>query len=315
MTLETVFGPVVSSRLGRSLGLDLLGAPICSFDCLYCESGRTVAHTLVRKPYVRSEVILEELGQWLKAPSGPVDHITLGGMGEPCLNSEMEAVINGVRKLAPDVPVAVLTNSSLLPDPLIRNELTRCQAVLPSLDTLIPREFYRLNRPCASLSLDDIAQSLLTFRSEFSGAIFLEILLVRGINDSQANLAALTAFCRELVPDRVDVVTMTRPGAHIRVGSVDAGVLQSWRKALGGRTASSPGSERTGHEFERTLTDLESSIISSLKRRPQSRFQLGQALQADPKQMEAALSRLVEQGRIETQKAFDQLFYALKAGR
>ena len=315
MTHETVFGPVVSSRLGRSLGLDLLGATICSFDCLYCESGRTAAHTLVRKPYVRSEVILEELRRWLTTPSGPVDHITLGGMGEPCLNSEMGAVINGVRKLAPDVPVAVLTNSSLLPDPLIRNELTRCQAVLPSLDTLIPTEFHRLNRPCASLSLDDIAQSLLTFRSEFSGAIFLEILLVRGINDSRANLSALTAFCRELAPDRVDVVTMSRPGAHIREGSVDASVVLAWRKTLGGLTDSNPGSERTGHEFERTLTDLESSIISSLKRRPQSRFQLGQALQADPKQMEAVLFRLVEQGRIKTQEAFGQLFYSLKSGR
>ncbi len=315
MTHETVFGPVVSSRLGRSLGLDLLGATICSFDCLYCESGRTTNHTLVREPYVPAGVILDELKAWLDSSPGDVDHITLGGMGEPCLNADMGSVITGVRELVPDVPVAVLTNSSLLPDPLIRKELSRCQAVLPSLDTLIQKEFFRLNRPCAALSVDDIAQALLTFRSEYSGAIFLEVLLVKGVNDSQANLSALKAFCRELLPDRVDVVTMTRPGAHVRDGAVDEAVAHSWRQALGSRAAPGAGSERTGHEFVKTLADLERSILNSLKRRPQSGPQLGQALQADTEQVEIVLSRLVEEGRIASSKAYGQLFYSMTPGQ
>jgi len=227
-----IFGPVRSGRLGTSLGLDLLGAKICSFDCLYCEVGPTRALTSVRKPYVPADKILGELAYWLFNPHPEFDVITLGGMGEPTLNSDMGRIIEGVRELVPGVPVAVLTNSSLINDPQVRTELALADLVLPSMDSLVPSEFALINKPVSGLSLLDIRRGLLEFRKLFSGRLCLEVLVLTGVNDTQENLDRLSAFCTELAPDRVDVVTMTRPGAYIQAMPAPPATLERFRQAL-----------------------------------------------------------------------------------
>ncbi|MFP5221920.1 MAG: radical SAM protein [Acidobacteriota bacterium] len=227
-----IFGPVRSGRLGTSLGLDLLGAKICSFDCLYCEVGPTRALTSVRKPYVPADKILGELAYWLFNPHPEFDVVTLGGMGEPTLNSDMGRIIEGVRELVPGVPVAVLTNSSLINDPQVRTELALADLVLPSMDSLVPSEFALINKPVSGLSLLDIRRGLLEFRKLFAGRLCLEVLVLAGVNDSQENLDRLSAFCTELAPDRVDVVTMTRPGAYIQAMPAPPDTLERFRQAL-----------------------------------------------------------------------------------
>lgn len=227
-----IFGPVRSGRLGTSLGLDLLGAKICSFDCLYCEVGPTRALTSARKPYVPADKILGELAYWLFNPHPEFDVVTLGGMGEPTLNSDMGRIIEGVRELVPGVPVAVLTNSSLINDPQVRTELALADLVLPSMDSLVPSEFALINKPVSGLSLLDIRRGLLEFRKLFAGRLCLEVLVLAGVNDSQENLERLSAFCTELRPDRVDVVTMTRPGAYIQAMPAPPATLERFRQAL-----------------------------------------------------------------------------------
>ena len=227
-----IFGPVRSGRLGTSLGLDLLGAKICSFDCLYCEVGPTRALTAARKPYVPADKILGELASWLFNPHPPFEVVTLGGMGEPTLNSDMGRIIEGVRELAPGVPVAVLTNSSLIRDPQVRTELALADLVLPSMDSLVPSEFAAINKPVSGLSLLDIRRGLLEFRKHFSGKLCLEVLVLAGVNDTRENLERLSAFCAELAPDRVDVVTMTRPGAYLQAMPAPPATLERFRQAL-----------------------------------------------------------------------------------
>ncbi len=95
--MKHLFGPVLSSRLGRSLGLDLLGGRICSFDCVYCECGPTDLLTRKRKPYVPAADLMAELDQWLARGHTAPDHVTLGGRGEPGLNTDMGEIIRGVR--------------------------------------------------------------------------------------------------------------------------------------------------------------------------------------------------------------------------
>ena len=311
-----VFGPVRSGRLGASLGLDLLGAKICSFDCLYCEVGVTRALTRVRKPYVPADKLLGELAYKLFAPHPPFDVITLGGMGEPTLNSDMGRIITGVRELAPGVPVAVLTNSSLMADPQVRAELCLADMVLPSMDSLLPGEFQRINRPQAGTSLTDIRQGLLAFGREYAGKLFLEVLVLAGVNDSDENIARLEAFCRELRPHRVDIVTMTRPGAYLEALPAPPATLERFRQALGPLARSGEQPEKARHfgsaldnNLSMTVHGLEARILESLSRRPQTAGQLALGLGASLADVSALLSGLAARGRVSLQDVQDETFY------
>lgn len=221
-----------------------------------------------------AEKVLTELERWLATNDYRPDYITLGGLGEPCLNSDLGRIISGIKGLAPEVPIAVLTNSSLLGDPLIRKELLRCQAVLPSLDTLVEQECSVLNEPCFPMDPEDLAQGILRFAREFSGWLFLEILLVKGYNDTEENLGRLRDFCRELRPHRIDVVTMTRPGACLEARPVAEETLHRWRNELEPlATGAEPG---PGHREapSRVRPEAKEEVLVSLRRRPQTRSDL-----------------------------------------
>ncbi|TVR01973.1 MAG: radical SAM protein [Desulfovibrionales bacterium] len=346
MQFKTLYGPVRSGRLGLSLGVDLLGKRICSLDCIYCEVGPTRVHTLERRPYMPARTILDELQAWKDTRMPEPEVITLGGLGEPCLNTELETIINGSRAIYPDIPVAVLTNSTLLHEPEVRRELGAAQVVLPSLDTLVPDEFLRVNAPCKGVSLERITSGLLAFRTAFSGLLFLEILLIQGTNDSQENLERLRDFLPRLAPDRVDVVTMTRPGASPLAKAVDRQTLDAWRAAL---VRSSKGSTKTAPKTlprelpgvlsgkisddfsDRASTQANSAattswekhpdtqemhaetqrelVLNSLRRRPQTIEQVCAALRLDPVQMRAVFAELTAEGAIHRARELGEDFF------
>jgi wyosine [tRNA(Phe)-imidazoG37] synthetase (radical SAM superfamily) len=312
MRFDYVFGPVRSGRLGRSLGLDLMGDKICPMDCLYCEVGRTRIKTLERKPYVPAGAVLGELSEWLELGLDLPDHITLGGQGEPTLNSELSRVVAGVRALAPSIPLAVLTNSVLLGDADVAKALNHCHVVLPSLDSLVEEEFQRLNRPVAPVSARRIAADMLAWRTGFSGRIYLEILLVKGINDSEENLALLDDFSRKLRPDRIDVVTMTRPGASPLSKAVDGATLSRWRAALNAvRTPPRTGQHPSGRAGTVDQLTVASLVESTLRRRPQTLQQLTEALGLDPGQVTRSLDILLQQHAILPVESDGTTFYSL----
>lgn len=323
-----VFGPVLSGRLGRSLGLDLLGFRVCSMNCVYCESGPLTRLTLERARYVPAGEVLGELARWeasRMATGGALpDVVTLGGLGEPTLNSDMPAIIDGVRRLLPGVPVAVLTNSSLMTDPQVRAELAAADMVLPSLDSLVPEEFAALNRAHPGLDPKSIADGILAFREDSQSRptkMFLEVLLVAGVNDSERNLELLAAFRNRLQPDRVDVVTLSRPGTNPSAKAVDQATLDHWRERLAGQTElavqagerdtsrgraeGAAGSrlavpEKNGQEQNRGLQpeEVRARLLASLARRPQTGAQLAEALPADLDVVTTVLAELLGAGLI-----------------
>jgi len=309
-----IFGPVLSARLGRSLGLDLLGRRVCSMNCVYCESGRLETLTLTRAAYVPAAEILAELDAWEKtrrARGEPLpDAATLGGLGEPTLNSELPAVMQGVRSILPGVPVAVLTNASLMTDPAVRAELRLADAVLPSLDALAPEEFRAVNRAHPDLDPNAIADGVLEFRKGYEGRLYLEILLVAGVNDSPRNLELLAGYCKRLQPHRVDVVTLSRPGTEATARPVDAQTLARWRERLGAFALQPQtglaGAAEKGHKQpgsmrpeELPLGELGARILASLSRRPQTAAQLAAALLAPEETVRGVLAQLVRQGQAE----------------
>ncbi len=130
--MSHLFGPVPSRRLGLSLGVDLVPPKTCTFDCLYCEVGRTTHLTLTRRPYRVAEII-RELEAYLADPPGPLDYITLAGSGEPTLNAGIGEIIAAVKSLTA-TPVALLTNGSLFYLPEVRAQVAAADVILPTLD-------------------------------------------------------------------------------------------------------------------------------------------------------------------------------------
>lgn len=312
MQFKTLYGPVRSGRLGLSLGVDLLGKRICSMDCLYCEVGPTRVHTLERRPYMPAEIILEELHAWQEQNLPKPEHITLGGLGEPCLNSDFPKIVNGCNSLFPDIPVAVLTNATLMHDPVVRRELTATQVVLPSLDSLVESEFQALNKPCKGVDLSMITSGLLDFREEFSGRIFLEILLLQNINDTPGNLALQKKFIAKLLPERVDVVTMTRPGASPQARAVHQKTLSQWHSILDPLARGILGSSRVRKQFSPEVVDEDTAmelILNSLRRRPQTPQQLSAALGVDTMLTKTIIQTLLHENLIAQDRDFGDDFY------
>ncbi len=206
--MECLFGPVLSRRLGLSLGVDLLKYKTCNLDCVYCELGRTSSLTKRRDRFVSPEKVQREIG----SRSGEdFDHLTFAGSGEPTLSSDLGEIIRRSKEIV-DVPVAVITNSTLLTSPKVRSEVAEADVVLPSLDAVTRPTFERINRPAKDLKIEEIIEGLRAFRSEFSGEIWLEVMLVKDVNESEAEHIANVVLSIE--PDRVQLNTVVRAPAE-----------------------------------------------------------------------------------------------------
>ena len=204
-----VFGPVPSRRLSRSLGIDPVPFKTCTFDCIYCQLGRTTQKTVERKEYVPCEVVVKELRDYLSnAP--PFDFVTFSGSGEPTLNKALGKMISAVRELT-EAQIAVLTNGSLLFDKRVAEDLSGADVVLPSLDAASEEIFRRVNRPHESISLQKLGEGLKKFRKRFKGEIWVEVMLLSGVNDGEEHLLALARLLREVNAEKVQLNTPVRP--------------------------------------------------------------------------------------------------------
>lgn len=205
-----IFGPVPSRRLGRSLGIDLVPHKTCSYDCLYCQLGNTTCKTVERKEWVPLDDVLSELAGKLSCEP---DYITLSGSGEPTLFSRLDELIARIKQMT-DVPVAVLTNGSLLWKEEVQWQLAEADVVMPSFDTGDPATFQLVNRPHESLQFEKMLAGLISFRRRFRGRYWLESLLIDGITTTKAELAALAECVARIGPDRLLFGTVTRPPAE-----------------------------------------------------------------------------------------------------
>ena len=203
-----LFGPVLSRRLGLSMGVDLLKYKTCNLDCVYCELGRTACLTACRDRFVPRERVLKEIE--LRRDE-PFDFLTFAGSGEPTLSLDLGQVVSRAKRMV-NSPVAVITNSTLLSSPTVRKELAAADVVLPSLDAASQEAFMAINRPARGLLAEEMIQGLKDFRREYSGEIWLEVMLVRGINDHDAERIARAADSTE--PDRIQLNTVVRTPAE-----------------------------------------------------------------------------------------------------
>lgn len=208
--MSCVFGPVPSRRLGRSLGVDLVPFKTCSYDCIYCQLGRTTSKTIERKEWVPLETVLEDLKPKLALKP---DWITLSGSGEPTLYSRLDELIDEIHAVA-DVPVAVLTNGSLLWQPELRRQLSSADLVIPSLDGGDAETFQTINRPVSLISFETMLEGLIAFRQVFKNQYWLELFFLEGINTADHQVRDIADCARQIQPDRVQLNTAIRPPAE-----------------------------------------------------------------------------------------------------
>ena len=213
--MKYMFGPVSSRRLGQSLGVDLLPPKSCSWNCVYCQLGKTRKFVTERQEFFPREDILEEIRQAIAA-NKELDWITFVGFGETMLYKGIGWLIGEVKKLT-TTPVAVITNGSLLYLPEVREELFMADAVLPSLNAGSEALHKQIDRPAAGLTFRQHVEGLAAFRREYKGRLWIEVMLLGGINDSDEALHELAAVIKEINPDMVHLVLPTRPAPEQEV--------------------------------------------------------------------------------------------------
>jgi len=215
--MRHIFGPVPSRRLGRSLGVDLVPFKTCTYDCIYCQLGRTTSKTIERREWVPLDDVLAELkGKLATRP----DYITLSGSGEPTLFSRLDELIASIRSMT-DIPIAVLTNGSLLWQEAVRRQLMEAHLVIPSLDAGQADMFTAVNRPHEAITFDQILAGLIRFREEFGGEYWLEVFLLEGQTAVDTEIDRIVECVRRIRPDQVQLNTATRPTAEDYAVRVD----------------------------------------------------------------------------------------------
>jgi wyosine [tRNA(Phe)-imidazoG37] synthetase (radical SAM superfamily) len=302
--MSHLFGPVPSRRLGLSLGVDLVPPKTCTFDCLYCEVGRTTDLTQERRPYRVAEII-QELQDYLENLPGPLDYVTMAGSGEPTLNLGLRKIIAAVKNLT-TTPVALLTNGSLFHLPEVRDAVAEADVILPSLDAGREETFQRINRPHPALSLDLVVAGLKSLRREFAGQIWLEILVLKGINDHKEELTAIKGLLREISPDKVQLNTAVRPVAHKSAQALTQEEMEAVADFLGAGAEVVAAVRRVSPE---RLEVKDRDLIDMLARRPMTAADLAQALGFPLAQVRQRLGRLSKSGLVRRDVHQDQDFY------
>jgi wyosine [tRNA(Phe)-imidazoG37] synthetase (radical SAM superfamily) len=303
-----LYGPVPSRRLGRSLGIDLVPHKICTYDCIYCQIGKTTKKTLLRKEYVPVEEVLGEVKAFLQEGSASVDYLSLSGSGEPTLHSKIRSIIKGIKEIT-TIPVAVITNGSLLYEREVREDLLQADVVLPSLDGVSPEVFKKINRSHKKISSELVIEGMVEFRKIYKGRIWLEILFCKGVNDTPEELQKTKEAVSRIQPDLVHLNTVVRPPSEDWVKPLSQEEMEEIRTFLGGRAS-------IISEFDRHLTyvtkeDIRDGILRILKRRPLSLSDLSKWMGIPQKKLENQIASLSQEGLIKPRSHGNSIYYEM----
>jgi wyosine [tRNA(Phe)-imidazoG37] synthetase (radical SAM superfamily) len=287
--------------------VDLVPFKTCSYDCIYCQLGRTTNKTTQLDEYVPVDDVLAELREKLLVERRP-DFIGLAGSGEPTLHSRIADLIAGIKRLT-SVPVAVLTNGSLLWRPEVRAALAGADLVMPSLDAGSESSFARVNRPHANISFERMVDGLLTFSHEFKGKIWMEVFILAGITDQRNEVGRIIAIVDKMRLDRVQLNTVSRPPAEAFALTVSGDDLEKLRGVFScpceviaesrpSQQVRSPGSE-----------NAEDLIVALLSRRPCTVEGIATGLCLCPNEVLKHLEVLFARGNIRSERRGEAVFY------
>lgn len=289
-----IYGPVPSRRLGYSLGVDILPFKTCSLDCVYCQLGTTKHKTVRRTKFFSDEAILDQIKNAI-ASGQRIDYITFSGSGEPTLSTSLGNLIREIKKITP-IPVAVLTNSTLLFRKKVRDELSRADLIVPSLDAVTQDIFERMNRPHPTLNIDRVIGGLKNLRQEFKGKIWLEVLFVKGINDSPSHIQKLKKVIADINPDKIHLNTVVRPPAEKFALPLSPQKLEQIKNIFGEKAEVVAEFKNARHMPG--SHDIPQAILSMVARRPVTLSDMSKSLGKHKNELIKYLDFLLKEGKI-----------------
>jgi wyosine [tRNA(Phe)-imidazoG37] synthetase (radical SAM superfamily) len=300
-----LYGPVPSRRLGLSLGVDIVPFKVCTLDCIYCQLGRTTEKTVKRKDYFCVEGILAELRAKL-VEGLEADFIAIGGSGEPTLNARLGELLEGIKKET-NIPVAVLTNGTLLIDKSVRADCAKADVVLPSLDAGDEQTFQRVNRPHRDISIENLIAGLCAFRNEFPSQVWLEVFFIEGLNTDAEQIGKIKDAIERIQPDKIQLNTAVRPAVEPGVKRISAQKLQAIAENLGEKcevVADFSHQRCTGH-----IGGKAKDVLSMLKRRPGSLNDVCSGLGISSNEALEYISHFQQQGLVHSEEKDGIIFF------
>ncbi len=292
--MSYVYGPVPSRRLGSSLGISPIPKKACNYSCIYCQLGRTDRMTNTRELYFPVIEILDEFTTTVKN-GVEFDVVTIVGEGEPTLYLGLGELILKIKQKT-EKPVAVITNGALFYDEQLRKELYRADIVLPTMDAYDEQSFKIINRPHGSITFDRVREGLRTFSKEFPGQLWIEIMLMEGINDDDYSLNQYVKELKNLDYDRLYINTPVRPPAESHVKALDHKKIQHAVEVLQGTSIDLLVSEG----FQSEIRDNYEAILSIIKRHPMHQYEIEGFLKTRGKEdAEELISRLRKTDEVE----------------
>ncbi|MCD6498179.1 MAG: radical SAM protein [Deltaproteobacteria bacterium] len=294
-----IYGPVPSRRFGLSLGVDLVPYKVCSYDCVYCQVGKTTDREVDLRDWVEPRVVADAV---VDAVSGDVrpDVVTMAGSGEPTLYRSLGLLIHDIKDRTAGIPVVVLTNGSLFWMDEVVEAVEEADVLAPSLDAGDEKTFRGLNRPHPSITFDRMLDGLEKVTHAFAGTVRLEVMLVAGANDSNESLHRIAHCMERLRVDVVDVNTVVRPVPGARPMACSLAVLEKAAAIFGPKAHIVPEeADLHGRESElKSLTDAADRILALVSRRPATPAQIRVALGLQPVIQSKALAKLLHDGRV-----------------
>ncbi len=308
--MKYVYGPVPSRRLGRSLGIDLIPSKTCNYQCVYCQLGKTTCFTNIRKNYFPKNDILSEIKNMIKKNKNNFDYVTFVGSGEPTLYKDIGEIILKTKEFT-NKPICIVTNGSLLYNKEVKNNLMHADAILPSLDAGDENLFKKINRPHPSLNFKSIIQGFIDFKQEFKGKFWIEVMLMKGINDSDENITNIKKIIDLIQPDRIDINIPIRPPAENWV-KIPGEYLISRLNKIFNKYNNIFYPERG--IFKIYSSNFENNLLSIIERHPMRLDQIIETFctKNTTNEILKRLEFLKSKNKIETHKYNEQIYWKLK---
>ena len=300
-----LFGPVPSRRFGRSLGVDLTPYKTCSFDCVFCQLGRTTNKTVIREEYVPIKAVIAEIDEWLKT-DGEADYITLSGSGEPTLHSSFGEILEFVRDNS-DIPAVLLTNGTLLHLKEVRDAASLANVVKISLSAWDQTSYQSINRPHTQLKFPQLVEGQKEFRRQFRGDLLLEVFLVWGMNSIPSDVRRIAALEDEIKPDRIHLNTSVRPTAEEFAYALSAERMSSLCHLF------QPKAEIIAEFNVQNKFNLKANkkaILSMLERRPCTMDQIAMGFNMHMNEVAKYIGSLMRSGQIREERKNSTFYYA-----
>ncbi|MFX1589831.1 MAG: radical SAM protein [Promethearchaeota archaeon] len=300
--MKYVYGPVPSRRLGKSLGIDPIPSKTCNYQCIYCQLGKTTNFTNIRKNYFPKKEIIAEMKKAIKLNENKFDYITFVGSGEPTLYKDLKDLILRAKDLSKK-PVCVITNGSLLYQKEVQNALMCSDVILPSLDAGDEKSFIKINRPHPSINFEKLIQGFIDFKKSFEGRFWIEVMLLKGVNDTKEELLKIKEKLDLIKPDRIDINVPIRPPVEKWVKIPDKKIVSDLNVIFDNYTNINFPEEGA---FNIYSSDFEKEVLSILERHPMRQEQIIESFSSSSFGKDKIISNLK---KLQSEKKIKKIFY------